>query len=245
MHSTPRLKFKLKDVSAFLRNNFAVTDPQKFAEDGGTVTLDGHEFFIFGDGEDAGFIEVSSPSSGIDSLLKFLFYCIVDASETPEFMFGVHTPSALSSVKEQMPTFTRTITRKRENFSDSWQRLARIILAMTANARGKNYETYATQLDWQEVDPRDEKETAEILKAITDALKTAIDGQFMSIDAAAEFLKTYIPTMLDYVMEEETKPETERERIIINKIVNSRLEDGAANIEELKAIIAEILKKAA
>jgi hypothetical protein len=245
MHSTPRLKFNLKDVDAFLRNNFGIDNPREYAAGGGTINLDGKEFFIFGEGEDSGFIEVSSPSSGIEALLKFLFYCIVDASETPEFMFGVHTPSALSSVKEQMPTFTRTISRKRENFSDAWQRLARIVLAMTAKASGKKFSTYATQLDWQEIDPRDEKEVAETLKGITEALKTAIDGQFMSVEAAAAFLKTYIPTMLDYVADDDAEPQTERDRIIINKIINSRLEDGAANIEELKAIIAEILKKAA
>lgn len=243
MHSTPRLKFKLKDVAAFLQNNFGIANPREFAEKGGTITLDGKEFFIFGDGEDAGFIEVQSPSSGINDLLKFLFYCIVDASETPEFMFGVHTPSALSSVKEQMPAFIRTITRKRQNFTDAWQRLARIVLAMKAQASGKQFTTYATSLEWDEVDPRDEKEFAETLNYLAQGLKMAIDGGFLSVQAAAEFLKTYIPTMLEFDSEE--SDETEKNRIIADKLIQGRLEDGAANMQDLKELLTLLKQKTA
>lgn len=117
MHSTPRLKFKIKDLAGFLRNNFGITDPYAFSNQGGTISLDGHEFFLFSEDEDAEFIEVKSAIGDTTELLKFLFYCIVDTSETPEFVFGVHTPSSLSSVKEQMPVVVRKVARKREQFT--------------------------------------------------------------------------------------------------------------------------------
>jgi len=225
MHSTPRLKFKIKDLAAFLRNNFGVTDPQEFASKGGTISLDGHEFFIFTDDEDADFIEVKSSIGDASELLKLLFYCIVDTSETPEFAFGVHTPSSLSSVKEQMPILVRRIARKREQFTESWQHLARIVLAMTSQAELKKFSSYATVLEWDEVDPRDEKEVSEILERVTKALDTALKGDFISLEAAAQFLAQYIGTMNDYISDDPEVP-GERERIMKTRLMRMRLEDG-------------------
>ena len=244
MHSTPRLKFKLKDVASFLRNNFNVTDPVKFAQDGGTITLDGHEFLILTEDEDAQFIEVKSSIGDAAALLKLIFYCIVDTSETPEFIFGVHTPGALASVKEQMPVFTRTISRKRDNFTEGWQRLARIVLAMTAQSEAKSFSSYATELEWEEIDPRNEKEVADALASITTALNTAVQGEFLSANAASDFLKEYIPTMKEYKTEDPAE-EDERMRIITNKIERERLADGALNIEEKEEIEKELAGDAA
>lgn len=239
MHSTPRLKFKLKDLAAFLRNNFGVSDPYAFASQGGTISLDGHEFFLFSDDEDAEFIEVKSAIGDATELLKFLFYCIVDTSETPEFAFGVHTPSSLSSVKEQMPVLVRKVARKREQFTESWQLLARIVLAMTALAGDKKAVTYATVLEWDEVDPRDDKDVAEILDKVTSALKTALEGEFISIDAAVEFLKQYISTMNDYISDDPEIP-GERERIIKSRLQKMRLEDDQFLNEQKAKIDREL-----
>ena len=118
MHSTPKLKLKLKNVTEFLANNFGIEDPVKFAKEGGTINLDGHEILFFTEGEDAEFIEAKSATGDAKDLLKLIFYCIVDISETPEFIFGVHTPSALASVKEQMPIMVNKVKRKREQFAE-------------------------------------------------------------------------------------------------------------------------------
>ncbi|MGE5593810.1 MAG: phage portal protein [Betaproteobacteria bacterium] len=235
MHSTPRLKLKLKDVARFLANNFGITDPKTFAEQGGTIKLDGHELLIFMDEEDAEFIEVKSAIGDAAELLKFLFYCIVDTSETPEFAFGVHTPSSLSSVKEQMPILVRRIARKREHFTEAWQRVARIVLAMTAQAEGRKFSTYATTLIWDEIDPRDGKDVAEELNWVTQALNTALMGGFISLDAAAQFLARYVETMNDYLSDDPEVP-GERERIIKTRILMARLDDGELAEEEQKLI---------
>lgn len=75
MHSTPKLKMKLKDVAGFLRNNFGIDDPVKFAKEGGKVNLDGHEVLFMTTDEDAGFIEVNSATGDAQVLLNLLF-CI-------------------------------------------------------------------------------------------------------------------------------------------------------------------------
>ncbi|SFH21460.1 Phage portal protein, SPP1 Gp6-like [Desulfotomaculum arcticum] len=235
MHSTPRLKFTIKDLAGFLRNNFGISDPYAFASQGGTISLDGHEFFLFSEDEDAEFIEVKSAIGDTTELLKFLFYCIVDTSETPEFAFGVHTPSSLSSVKEQMPILVRKIARKREQFTESWQRLARIVLALTDLAGDKKAGSYATVLEWDEVDPRDEKEVVEILKNVTEALKTALEAEIMSDEAATEFLKQFVNTMNDYISDDPEVP-GERERIMKTRLLRQRLEDSQF-LDEQKARI--------
>jgi len=229
MHSTPRLKLKLKDVSEFLLNNFGISDAAKFASEGKTINLDGQELLILTDGEDAEFIEVRSAIGDAAILLKFLFYCIVDVSETPEFAFGVHTPSSLSSVKEQMPILIRRVARKREHFTESWQMVARMALAMTAAGENQAFATYATTVLWDEIDPRDDGEVADALWKTTQALNTAVLGGFLSREAAAMFLAQYIDTMAEWIADDPELP-GERERIIKDRILMARL-DGAEAAE--------------
>ena len=239
MHSTPRLKLKLQDVAAFLRNNFGVDDPAKFARDGGTINLDGHELLIFQNEEDAEFIEVHSAIGSASELLKLLFYCIVDTSETPEFSFGVHTPSSLSSVQEQMPILVRRVARKREHFTEAWQRMARIVLAMIAKAEGRRFSTHATTISWDKIDPRDGKDIAQELFFVTQSLNMALMGGFISLDAASEFLAQYIDTMNDYISDNPEVP-GERERIMKTRLLLMRLEDAQFLDEQKDEIDKEL-----
>src|SRR5699024_1893409 len=81
MHSTPRLKLKLKDISGFLRNNMGIDDVPKFIKEGGQLSLDGNEMVILSEDDEAEFIEARSSTGDAKELLKLLFFCIVDASE--------------------------------------------------------------------------------------------------------------------------------------------------------------------
>jgi hypothetical protein len=238
LHSTPRLKLKLGDVKTFLENNFGITDPKKFIKDGGKINLDGHELLILAENDDAEFVEVKSATGSAGELLQFIFYCIVDTSETPEFAFGVHTPSSHASVKEQMPVLIRRVARKREIFTEPWQMLARIVLAMTALATGKRFATHATILDWDEIDQRDEKDVAETLERIVNALVLAVQNSLLSLDAAVMFLARYIDTMNEYVSDDPEIP-GERERIIATRKLLARLDDAEGLEAEGKAIEQE------
>lgn len=241
MHSTPKLKLKLKDVNEFLRNNFGITDPVKWAKNGGTINLEGHEVLFFTQDEDASFVEVSSATGDAQILLKLLFYCIVDISETPEFIFGVHTPSALASVKEQMPIMVNKIKRKREQFTEQWQTLARMVLVMSAKSVGINFTSYGVTLGWDEVNPRDDKELAETLDKVSSALDNALTGNFISEESAVNFLAQYISTMNEYISDD---PEIvgEREKIIKTKMLRYRLDD-AEGLESEKEEIDKSLKE--
>lgn len=241
IHSIPRLKMKLKDVRSFLENNFGIKDPVEYAKEGKTIKLEGKELLLFMDGEDADYIEIKSPIESTEVLLKFLFYCIVDASETPEFAFGVHTPSSHASVEEQMPVLIRRVARKREQFTESWQMLARMFLAMKARAEGKGYTNYATELIWDEIDPRDDKDVAEALLKFAQAMALAVESSLISEEAAVKFLAQYVDTMSDYISDDEETP-GEREKIIRDRIRRARLED-AALAEKEKDLIDKTLEE--
>lgn len=241
LHSTPKLGLYLKDVGSFLRNNFGIVDPAKFAQEGGKIKIDDKEVLLF-EGDDKGeFIEVRSSTGDAQVLLKFLFFCIVDASETPEFAFGVHTPSSQASVKEQMPVLVRRVMRKREHFTSSWERLARMVLAMHSISTGKKFKTHAVKLLWDEIDPRDDESVARALLNFVQALAVAVDHQLISQESAVNFLAGYVDTMSDYVGDDK-EIMGEREKIIRDRIRMARLEDGPLMEEEQK-LIDQVLKE--
>ena len=241
MHSTPRLKLQLKDVSGFLKNNFpeAWENIQKGRP--AHIDLTGHELLIFTNEEDASFIEVNSAIGDASALLELLFYCIVDVSEVPEFAFGVHTPSSHASVKEQYPLLIRRVARKREMVTESWQTFARMILAMYSQVTGKKFKDYSVALAWDEVIERDEEQYARTLSQLTQAINTAVMGGFMSMDAAVDLLSQYVDTMSEYASDNPEIP-GERERIIKSWILRQRLEENAgmnAQLEEINKAIEE------
>ncbi|EGT4933478.1 phage portal protein, partial [Clostridioides difficile] len=167
--------------------------------------------------------------------------CIVDVSETPEFIFGVHTPSALASVKEQMPIMVNKIRRKREQFTNSWQLLARMVLIMSSNSSGMKYSSYDVTIGWDEVNPRDDKELAETLEKVCSALDKALEGGFISEESTVNFLAQYIDTMSNYISDD---PEIvgEREKIIKTKMLKYRLDDSQGLDDESNEIDKEIDK---
>ena len=240
LHSTPRLKLKLKDVAAFLRNNFGVTDPVKFAKEGKSINLEGHELLMFQSEEDAEFIEVKSATGDAKILLQLLFYCIVTVSETPEFAFGVHTPSSQASVKEQMPVLTRRIARKREHFAASWTRLARMVLAMHSQATGKKFSSYEVGLIWDEVDPKDDQNVANSLGAFVKALAEGLEHALISQEAAVDFLSQYIDTMSTFTGKDGSPGE--REKIMRDRIMLHKLEDATLAKSE-QDLIDQALKE--
>ncbi len=235
MHSTPRLKLKLRDVQAFLQNNFPEALKAVQRGEPANIDLKGHELLIFTDEEDASFIEARSTIGDAEALLKLLFYCIVDVSEVPEFAFGVHTPSSHASVKEQMPLLIRRVARKREMVTEKWQTLARMLLVMHSKKTGKKFESYQVGITWDAVVERDEKEYAETVKILVDALNTAYMSNLISDEAAIELLRQYIDTMREYQSDDPEIP-GERERIIKSWYLRSRLEDTEGLLDQLQDI---------
>lgn len=242
MHSTPRLKLKLADVKAFLQNNFPeVLEAMERGEEA-HIHLQGRELLFMNSEDDAAFIEAKSATGDAQGLLTLLFYCIVDVSCVPEYCFGTHTPSSHASVKEQGPILVRQVARKREQVTENWQLLARMVLAMSSKITGKRYETYETTITWDAVLERDETEAATVLKTVCEALSLALAGQFISLDAAVDTLSEYLEAVRKYESDDPELP-GERERIVESTLLRSRLEDGQLLVDQLNEIEAGLEDK--
>ena len=74
LHSTPKMKLRVKDVAQFLAVNFGVDLTKLKPGEKPSISLEGRELLILKDDEDAGFIEVQSPTGAAEVLLKFLFF---------------------------------------------------------------------------------------------------------------------------------------------------------------------------
>jgi hypothetical protein len=138
-------------------------------------------------------------------------------------------------VKEQMPLLIRRVARKREMVTENWQTLARMLLVMHSKKTGKKFESYEAGITWDAIIERDEKEYAETVKTLVDALNTAYMSNLISDEAAIELLRQYIDTMCEYQSDDPEIP-GERERIIKSWYLRSRLEDTEGLLDQLQDI---------
>ncbi|MEX0975049.1 MAG: phage portal protein [Bacillota bacterium] len=217
--SRPKVKFSLKDVKAFLANNFS---PEEVAS--GKLKFADKEIFMMQDGDDANFISADSGLVGITTLLQFLFYCIVDVSQTPEFAFGTAVSSSKASVSEQMVPLSRKIRRKRGLFEEPYGELAGMYLAMWSKVNNRVLGTYQVDVGWDELSPKNDKEVADTIFALSQGLSLAVESNVMSVDAASDFMREFVPSMLPWVDPE--GDDDERRRVARTMLWRKRIEDG-------------------
>lgn len=219
LFSRPKAKFKLKDVQKFLSDNFS---PEEIKA--GRLKFADKEIFLLQEADDAAFITADSGLQGITTLLEFIFMCIVDVSETPEFAFGTAVASSKASVSEQMVPLARKIRRKRWQFEEYYSELASMYLAMWAQVENRTLDTYHVDVGWDEISPRNDKEVAETVKTLVEGLTQAVESGLMSVDAAAEFLREFVPSMLPWV--DPDADDDERRRVAKTFQTLARLRDG-------------------
>lgn len=72
-----------------------------------------------------GYVQANSFMADTGKLLEYYFYLIVQASKTPEFVFGTAVQSSKASVSEQMPILVQKIDSKRGQVTKPLQDLVR------------------------------------------------------------------------------------------------------------------------
>lgn len=204
LFSRPKAKFQLTNVEQFLTNNFT---PEEIKT--GKLRFDNREIYFLQQGDDASFISADDGMDGITTLLKFLYMCIVDTSETPEFAFGTAVQSSRASVGEQMVAFVRKIDRKRGQFAEPYGELASMYLAMWSRTESITLDSTAVTVEWDEVNPRDDKAAADTITQLVQGLSVAVETGMMSLPAAAETLREYVPAMLPW---DDPEAETDESR---------------------------------
>lgn len=234
MHSTPKVAFKLNDVKAFLQNNFpsAARDLQQGKP--ATIDMNGKDLFLLKSDENAGFIECTSAIGDTSTLLQFIFYCIIDTSEVPEFAFGVHISSSQASTKEQSPILCRRIDRKREQVESSWQMFARMALAMLSATSGSRFASFAADVVWDAVMDKDEQADAQTLYSVTQALTMAKGSNILSSESAVNYLARYIDTMSEW--EGSDGQPGEKDKIADSRMLDQPIEEAYTQSKQIDEI---------
>lgn len=227
MFAKPKAKFKLQSVEKFLNDNFTQEEIKS-----GRIKFADKEIFFLQEADDVSFITADSGLDAITTLLKFLFFCIVDVSETPEFAFGTAVQSSKASVSEQMVPLARKIRRKRAMFEEYYKELMEMYLAMWSMVENVKIDT-EVDVSWEEINPRNDKEVAETISNLVDGLVNAVNNGIMSVQSASEFLREYIPSMLPWV--DENADDDEKRRVAFGYALRQRLEEGQGlELEEIE-----------
>jgi hypothetical protein len=221
LNSSPKLKIKVANLQQFLANNFT---SEEIANK--QLKLSKKDVLFVGDEDDLGYVEVSATNHSV--LLELLFMCIVDTSETPEFLFGTAVASSKASVGEQMTPLMKKIARKRSAITDSYQLMARMVFAIYNDNNLSNLiNDFQTKIIWEDTDSIDDKIKAETINTVITALNGGIEGKIISYESAINYLKQYIETMSNTYEEEKEKILTQYEEMAdgLNAELNAQIEE--------------------
>ena len=233
--STPKLKLKLSDFEEFIKNNFSEEEIRNKK-----LKMANKDVIFVGDADDAGYVQVSATNH--ETLLEFLFMCIVDVSETPEFAFGTAVASSKASVSEQMVPLAKKVERKRSQIEDDYRMLGRMLFAMYDNSPGGEIgtvENYEVEIDWVDIDATDDKAVADTVKTVVEALVQAVDSSLISYEAAINFLARYIDTMNTFAGSED-EDGSEAEKIKTQREEFAKTDEGQQMTNELSRVNEEL-----
>jgi len=209
-HSTPKVKFKLNDVSNFLRNNF----PDVFDETtgriktGAEVNWQGREIAFFAPDEDAAFIEAKSVLGDTKTLAEFLIDCICIASQTPEWAFmRVDSGSANSDRNAQTVPFVKKIDRKRVMFAKPIQRLLKMAQVMQGRI------PVLPTITWEMIRADDEVVFWQGFQQLVMGLEVAHQAGEISDETYMKMLRQFLPQMKSSGLERRQADKDKAKRI--------------------------------
>ncbi|WP_211230666.1 hypothetical protein [Alicyclobacillus herbarius] len=99
-----------------------------------------------------------------------------------------------------------------------------MFLAMWAKVENRTLDSYDARIEWDEVSLQDDAEVATTINTLINGLSTGVEAGLVSIDAAAELLRNFVPQMLPWVDPE--ADEDERRRVARGFALVQRLRDG-------------------
>lgn len=204
-HSTPKAKFVLKDIMAFLANNFPeVIDPAtNKIRPGAKINWSGREILFFSTDEDGGFIEAESVLGDSKTLLDFLIDCIAIASETPKW--ALLKDEGATDKDASVQPFEKKMGRKRVMFAPVVVMLCKMALA----ARGQNPVT--VRVTWPTIRTSELAARAQAIQQIVMAADVATAHKWLADATVIQLLGMFFP--------EVNSPEVERRLAEDNVVV--------------------------
>lgn len=190
-HSIPKVKFKVKDIEPFIKNNFpSALDGTGQLVPGAQISWRGKEVLFLADDEDADFLEAQSVLGDTKSLIEILFDFICIASQTPEWAFmRVDSGSANSDRNAQTVPFVKKIARKRRNFTRPIQDLCKMYMAVN------NFSITRPRLSWEPVRADDQMVLMQALQQLIMGLEVAKQSGVISDRTYQEMIRMFIPMM--------------------------------------------------
>ena len=180
-------------------------DAMKDNPETGTKELDWQQnttLYIEDPQGDAKFLEIPNTMENTGKLLEYLFYCIVQASETPEFVLGTAVSSSKASVSEQMPIVAMKAERKRKQLRGPLLDLLNLYIYRQKQLSNPTYyvlNDLEQQLDVQfpPVVDEDKKLNSEIVSLLlTEGVITGQKGLEILLDMSSEDAKAEVQAAL-------------------------------------------------
>jgi hypothetical protein len=198
-HSIPKVKFKIKDVQAFITNNFPeAVDPQTGKiKAQSEISWTGKEIVFIQPDEDADFIEAQSVLGDTTTLAEFLIDCICVSSQTPEWAFmRVTTGTANPDRNAQTVPFTKKILRKRQMFTKPVQDILKMVMVINGRLPRR------TTITWDFVRADDQLILMQALQMLIMGLEVAKQSGEISDTTYREMIRPFMPFMKNPEQEE-------------------------------------------
>jgi hypothetical protein len=187
-HSIPKLKFQVRDILGFLKNNFPDTISAETGQiiPGASINWQGREVLVMDQEDDLGFIEMKSVLSESKVLLEFLIDCISVASETPEWAFmRVEGGTSQGAMNAQTIPFEKKIERKRGMFQEPIQMLCKMVTAINGQTPER------VELAWEEIRTESLVQMAQAIQQLVMSYDVLLQRHLISDNTAREGLKTF------------------------------------------------------
>jgi hypothetical protein len=207
-HASPKVKFKVKDVFNFIKNNWpdAIDPDTGRVKQNAKISFSGREVMFFQTEEDAEFIEAKSVLGDMKTMLEFLIDCIAITAETPRWALLIEQ----NRVTEQDATvqpFVKKIDRKRIMFQEPLSMICKMALA----ANGKTPTT--PRFTWAPVRLMDLATKGQAIQQLILGFDAAAAHQWLSDRTIVQILAT--------LFEEVSDPDEEMEAAKSNVVVEA------------------------
>jgi hypothetical protein len=204
----------IKHFSTFMANNFkkAADEAKKEGDTRYQIKWKPNKMLLLGEGSDMKMVTIPDHVTPATKMLEYLFYCIVQATETPEFVMGTAVQSSKASVSEQVPVMINKAYRKRGDIEPVIYEIIDLYLQFllkTAQVKQADIDNLDTTLEWPEIVNEDKKLNLELVKTlkelglITD--ETALKLTGLKFDDVSEELDKAKGQAVDNIVNEMRK----------------------------------------
>jgi hypothetical protein len=197
-HSTPKVKFKIKDFLPFAQNNYPELIDQETGQmkTRAEVPYDGREILFLQPDEDADFLEATSVLGDTKTLAEFILDCICVSSQTPEWAFmRVDSGSANSDRNAQTVPFIKKIERKRRVYQKPVQDMLKMVMVATDRIPVR------PKISWEIVRPDDQVVVMQAFQQLVMGLEVARARGEISDETYQRMLQPFLPVMKSPALE--------------------------------------------